>query len=121
MSLPTAVARPLLVASFVKGGVAGVQHPEPFVGMAQEADVPAGPAVVRATSATMAVAGTTLALGIRPRASAVALAGCLVGLSYVVHGFWREDDPQARLEHQNAFLGNVGILGGLLLVAADAG
>lgn len=119
MPLLPAVARPLLAFGFVKGGVAGAQTPQPFVGMAARAGVPADANVVRATSATMAVAGTTMALGIRPRASALALAGCLAGLTYVVHGYWREDDPKARMEHQNAFSANVGILGGLLLVAAQ--
>lgn len=114
----TLVARPLIAWSFVTGGAAALKTPRPLVGLSRKVGIPAPDVTVPVTSAAMAVAGTTMSLGVRPRASAVVLAGCLTGLTYTLHGYWRDEDPKARREHQNAFKANVGLLGALALVAA---
>jgi uncharacterized membrane protein YphA (DoxX/SURF4 family) len=116
-TVATLAARPLIAWSFVTGGVAALKTPGPLVGLSRQVGVPAPDVTVPVTSAAMALAGTTMSLGIRPRASAVVLAGCLAGLTYTLHGYWRDEDPKARREHQNAFKANVGLLGALALVA----
>jgi putative oxidoreductase len=92
----TLVARPLIAWSFVTGGAAALKTPGPLVGLARQVGVPAPDVAVPVASAAMAVAGTTMSLGIRPRTSAVVLAGCLTGLTYTLHGYWRDKDPKAR-------------------------
>jgi putative oxidoreductase len=116
----TVIARPLLSASFVSGGLAGLRGPGPLPEMARAAGIPAPEAAVQGASATMLVAGSTLALGIAPARSATVLAACLAGVTYGIHGFWRDEEPGPRLAHRNAFLANVGIAGGLALVVAQA-
>lgn len=75
--------------------------------------------LVRANGATQTVAGTTLALGILPRTSALALAGSLVPTTFAGHAFWRIDDPAQSKAQRVQFLKNSALLGGLLLVALD--
>jgi uncharacterized membrane protein YphA (DoxX/SURF4 family) len=116
----TTLARPLLAASFVSGGLGGLRGPGPLPEIARAAGIPAPEAAVQGTSAAMLVAGSTLALGIAPARSATVLSACLAGVTYGIHGFWREDEPGPRLSHRTAFLANLGIAGGLALVIAQA-
>jgi putative oxidoreductase len=114
----TVVARPMLAYGFVTGGLQAVKSPKGLIGMSEKAGIPAAERVVPVTSVTMMVAGTTLALGIARRASAVTLAGCLTGLTYTLHGFWRDEEEKPRRMKRQAFVTNFGTLGGLLALAA---
>ena len=65
------------------------------------------------------VAGTMLALGKFPRLASTALAASLVPTTLAGHRFWEETDPEAKQAQQIHFFKNVGLLGGLLIAAAD--
>jgi Flp pilus assembly protein TadD len=52
---------------------------------------------------------------------ALALAGTLVPTTYVGHPFWAAPDAAAKQQQQVHFFKNLGLLGGLLLAAADTG
>ncbi len=75
--------------------------------------------LVRVNGATQAVAGTTLALSVLPRTSALAIAGSLVPTTIAGHAFWTVDDPLQRKAQRTQFLKNAALLGGLILVALD--
>ena len=112
------LARPLLAYGFVTGGVQALKAPAGLIGMAGKVGVPEPGTVVPATSAAMVLAGSTMALGVRPRTSALALASCLVGFAWTLLGFWRETEEAPRRAKRQAFVTNAGTLGGLLAVAA---
>jgi uncharacterized membrane protein YphA (DoxX/SURF4 family) len=119
------IARPMLAGVFVYGGLDAFRNPESKAPKA-EAVAPklAGPLglptdtvqLVRINGATQVVAGTTLALGLFPRLSALVLAGSLVPTTAAGHRFWEEDDPKTQAQQTIQFLKNLGVLGGLLLV-----
>jgi putative oxidoreductase len=69
--------------------------------------------------AVMTVAGTTLAAGILPRLSALALIGTLVPTTYVGHPYWKEEDATTRAGQQTHFMKNLSLIGGLLLVLVE--
>jgi uncharacterized membrane protein YphA (DoxX/SURF4 family) len=75
--------------------------------------------VVRGNAAVQTVAGTTLALGVLPRMSALALLCSMVPTTVAGHGFWTVDDPTARKAQRVQFHKNLAMLGGLLLVVRD--
>jgi hypothetical protein len=54
-----------------------------------------------------------------PRTSATVLAATLVPTTYAGHPFWEEKDRATRVQQRNAFLKNLGVLGGLLQAAVD--
>lgn len=128
------LARPLLAAIFIAGGLDTLRRPElkvaqvePFlrkaverVGDALPEQVPTDPAtLVKLDAAVKVGAGLALALGKFPRLAAFALAVGLIPTSLAAHAFWEHDDPQDKAAAQAHFLKNLGLLGGLLLVVAE--
>src|SRR2546430_2287103 len=72
--------------------------------------------LVRLNGAVQIVAGTTLAFGVFPRVSALALAASLVPTTLAGHRFWEEQDDAARTQQTIQFLKNAAMMGGLLLI-----
>ena len=128
MSVVRRIARPLLAATFVSGGVDAYRHPAPRAKAAaplidkyaQQVGLPNDPELlVRANGAAMAAAGTLLALGRFPRLSATVLALSIVPTTLTGHRFWEVKDPEQRKQQLLHFLKNAGLLGGVLLAAVD--
>jgi uncharacterized membrane protein YphA (DoxX/SURF4 family) len=131
------VARPMLAALFIQGGINALRAPEAHVEAARPVLDAVAPAVDKATevapvdhrpddvllvkidAGVKIAAGTMLALGKWPRLAATALAATLVPTTLAGHRFWEETDPQRKQEQQIHFFKNVGLLGGLLIAAAD--
>jgi putative oxidoreductase len=120
-----AIARPMLAAIFVQGGLDSLRNPEPKVARAEPiAPKLAAPlglpedtlTLVRINGAAQVVGGTLLALGRFPRLAALVLAASLVPTTAAGHRFWEEDEPRTRAQQTIHFLKNLGLLGGLLLV-----
>ena len=128
MTLVRRVARPMLAAMFVVGGLDQLKHPGRKVDTARPLVEKVGPAIglpddpellVRANGATMVGAGSLLALGRLPRIACTVLAATVVPTTLAAHAFWQEQDPEVRAQQRVQFLKNLGLLGGLLLAAVD--
>lgn len=132
MSLVRRLARPLLAAQFVYGGVDQLRRPDlkaanggPIIpALAGTAlgpvTLPTDPeALVRLNGGVMAGAGTLLAIGRLPRIASLALAASLVPTTLTGHRFWDAPDEKTRQQDIVQVLKNVGLLGGLLIAAVD--
>jgi putative oxidoreductase len=128
MTVVRRLARPMLAAIFIKGGVDSLRHPAqraeaagPVIhALAEPLHLPDDPELlVRANGATMVAAGTMFALGRLPRVSSLVLAASLAPTTYAGHAFWQESDPAQRATQSQQFLKNLGLLGGLLIAAVD--
>lgn len=128
------IARPLLAAAFVSRGVETLRNPKPHIQAAEPLldkvpdqvheslpdQVPTDPeSLVKLDAAVKIGAGLALGLGKFPRLSALLLAGGLVPSTAAAHRFWEYENPEERAAQQEQFLKNLGLLGGLLLAAAD--
>lgn len=130
MTLLRRVARPMLAAIFISGGVDALRNPgskaaeaEAVTPMLTE-NIPAladqdTEGLVRINGGAQVAAGSLLALNRFPRLSALVLAASIVPTTAAGHRFWELDDDMARTQQKVHFLKNVGLLGGLLLAAAD--
>ncbi len=127
MAITRKIARPMLAAMFVVGGVDALKRPDPKVPVAEPVTDPlAGPLglpddtaqLVRINGAVQIGAGLMLATGRLPRLAAAALAVSLVPTTLAGHRFW-EAEPDARAGQRIHFLKNVSMLGGLILAATD--
>jgi len=127
MSLVRRIARPMLAAMFITGGLDQLKHPgakakaaRPVLDQAAKVGLPDDPELlVRANGAAMVGGGALLATGRFPRLASTVLAGALVPTTLAAHPFWNESDPQAKAQQRIQFLKNLGLLGGLLLAAVD--
>jgi len=128
VNLITRLARPMLGAIFVYGGIDAVRNPGAKVPKADKL-MSEAPAVlpgissteqlVRVDGAAKVLGGVALGLGIFPRLSALGLAASLVPTTLAGHRFWEETDPAQRKAQQLHFVKNVSIRGGVLLVAFE--
>jgi uncharacterized membrane protein YphA (DoxX/SURF4 family) len=129
MTISSRVARPLLASIFVSGGLDALRNPE---GKVKAAEAVTGPLtrhisalpddtalLVRVNGGVQVVAGILLSLGKFRRISSLALIGSIVPTTLAGHRFWDEVDDEKSAQQQVHFLKNLGVLGGLILAAAD--
>jgi len=129
MTLVRRIARPLLAAQFVTGGLDAVRNPASKAPTAATVArriagkvpyLPEDPEqLVRLNGAAMLGAGVLFALGRFPRLAALVLAVTLVPTTLAGHRYWEEEDEQARKLQRIQFTKNIGLLGGLMLAAVD--
>jgi uncharacterized membrane protein YphA (DoxX/SURF4 family) len=129
MKVVREIARPLLASLFIVSGLEVLANPEPRAKVAKPvvdlvaSIVPFAPTdpvdAVRLNAAVHLGAGVLLAAGVMSRLAATALAVSMVPTTVAGHPFWEIDDPMKRSQQRVQFLKNLGILGGLLMVAFD--
>jgi uncharacterized membrane protein YphA (DoxX/SURF4 family) len=127
----------MLAALFIQGGINTLRAPEGHAAAAKPVLDVVAPVVdkaieiapveqrpddvllVKIDGVVKIVAGTMLAFGKFPRLASTALAASLIPTTFAGHRFWEETDPERKREQQIHFLKNAGLLGGLLIAAAD--
>jgi putative oxidoreductase len=118
--LPTRVAaRWLLAPIFVISGSEVFAEPSARAAKADALGIPNPELATRANAAFMAVAGVALGLGIAPRLVATGLIVSLIPTTVAGHAFWEEQNPKTAAAQRVQFLKNLGLMGGLLLVATE--
>ena len=130
MTITRRIGRPLLSGIFVVGGLDAARHPEnkvkkaervtqPLVQLAPDGFPTDTETLVRLNGIVQVAAGSALALGKFPRLAALALIGSIIPTTVAGHRFWEETDDEARAQQMVHFLKNLGLLGGLIITAAD--
>ncbi len=119
MSVTRRAARGLLGLPFIWLGYEAAADPGGRVALAENAGIPSPELAVRANGVAMVAGGAGLVLGVFPRAAALGLAASLIPTTFTGHAFWTHDDPVARNANRIQVLKNIGLIGGLLLVAAS--
>lgn len=119
-------ARGMLGAIFVASGARAVANPERLVPQAKLVTDRLPPVLekdartlVQLNGLVQLAGGLLLTASRAPRPAAAVLAASLVPTTVAAHPFWAHDDPVQRQAQQVHFLKNLGLLGGLLLAAAD--
>lgn len=128
-SISTRIASPLIASIFIRAGLDAALDPEDKVKKAEKVTQPLAQRVsvlpedtetlVRLNGAAQVVAGSMLSLGLGRRFAATVLMGSLIPTTLAGHRFWEELDEDARNAQMLQLLKNLGLLGGLLLVATN--
>lgn len=125
-------ARAMLASIFVVSGVRILLHPDPKVETARRVTDRVGPllekvdprlptdarTLVQLKAGADVAAGLLLATGRLTRPAAAVLAAGLLPTTFAGHPFWTLPKSE-RAANETHFLKNLGLLGGLLLAAAD--
>ncbi len=129
MTISRRVARPLLAAMFIAGGIDAIRSPEGKVDAASAVTrplarrIPALPqdaeTLVKLNGVVQAGAGILMATGRFRRLAALALIASIIPTTYAGHRFWEESDDAVRAQQLTHLLKNLGLLGGLILAAVD--
>ncbi|MFA9431118.1 DoxX family protein [Egicoccus sp. AB-alg2] len=118
MPIARRLSRVLLAAPFVVLGYEAAAEPGGRVDLAAGIGIPNPEAAVRLNGAAMTAGGVALGLGVLPRSAATGLAVSLVPTTLAGHAFWKHEDPATRKTNRIQFLKNLGLIGGLVAVAA---
>jgi putative oxidoreductase len=128
-NIPTRIASPLIASIFIRAGLDAALDPENKVKKAEKVTQPLAQRVsalpddtetlVRLNGVAQVVAGSMLSLGLWRRLAATVLIGSLIPTTLAGHRFWEELDEDARNAQMLQLLKNLGLLGGLLLVATN--
>jgi uncharacterized membrane protein YphA (DoxX/SURF4 family) len=127
------IARPMLSAVFIGQGVESLLNPKPAAQAAQptvsglqslpesvSGNIPADAEKFAQLNAAVQIGGgVLLAAGRMPRLASAALALTVIPGNLGAHMFWAEVDPERKAEKRRAFLGDVSLLGGLIIASAD--
>ncbi len=130
MSLLRVLGLPMLASIFIAGGLDTLRNPQRVAGLADPVVKPVTDRVralpdrtedsVRLNGAVQVAAGLLLATGRMSRPAALAIAATLVPTTLAAHRFWEEEDSGDKAQHRIHFK-NLGLFGGLLIVADDTG
>jgi putative oxidoreductase len=122
------LARPLLAAPFVTGGIETLCNPEGRVKKAEPVTTTLSRSfglpddtiqLVQLNAVVQVGAGSLLAIGKFPRLASIALCSSIIPTTIAGHRFWDESEPASRAQQRIHFVKNLAILGGLLLAALD--
>ena len=114
MKVPFLLGRLIFGGFFLYNGINHIKERKSLGQYAQSKNVPQAEAMVVASGAVLIAGGASILLGVKPKFGAAAIAGFLLGVSPVMHDFWKQEDPAQRMNDMINFSKNLALLGGAL-------
>jgi uncharacterized membrane protein YphA (DoxX/SURF4 family) len=114
MDVLVLIARLLFCPLFLASAYAHFTQTEGMAGFAKSRGVPSAVLLVRIGGVALTLGGISVLLGIWGNLGALALICFLVPTATLVHNFWKDSDPQTRLNEQTAFMKDIALAGGAL-------
>jgi uncharacterized membrane protein YphA (DoxX/SURF4 family) len=112
------IGRLLYGGYFVYNGVNHFRNRDMMAQYARSKGVPDPEVAVPATGALLLLGGLSLLTGVQPKVGAAAIATFLLGVTPMMHGFWRVEDQAQRGQELVNFTKNAALLGAAALAAA---
>ena len=113
-----ALGRAVFGGYFLYNGVNHFMNRGMMTEYARSKGVPAADVAVPATGALLALGGLSVLTGVQPKAGASMIATFLLGVSPMMHDFWRINDQQQRMGEFVNFTKNMALVGAACLAAA---
>jgi putative oxidoreductase len=114
MDLVFLIGRILFGVLFVSSGYAHFAAGEAMQGVARQAGAPAPATTVPLTGAVIIVSGIAVIFGVLADLGALLIAGFLFLTAFIIHAFWKVDDPQTRQMEQVHFFKDLALAGAAL-------
>lgn len=110
------IGRILFVALFLNSAIGHFTQGKSMIGYAQSRGVPMAGLGVYGGGVLLGLGGLSILLGIWPDLGALLLVIFLVPTAILMHGFWRESDPQARRMEMIQFFKDLSLAGASLML-----
>lgn len=114
MKAPFLIGRLIFGGFFLYSGINHLMNRKQMAPYAQSKGVPNPELAVTLSAIPLLIGSTSILLGIKPKLGAMAILGFLAGVSPVMHDFWRNEDPNERLNNMVNFMKNLALAGGAL-------
>ena len=118
MDILVLIGRIMFVFVFLSSGVAHFTKRQMMAQFAAHKKVPAAMVAVLAGGVLLLAGGISILFGIWADLGALLLVVFLVPTAVLMHGFWAETDPQARMMEMNQFSKDLGLAGAALMLFA---
>lgn len=117
-SITFIIGRLLLGSFFIYSGYSHFANLAMMSGYAQSKGVPSPKAAVASSGILLWIGGLSILLGVYPVIGVAALAVFLIPVTFMMHAFWKVQDPQAKMGEMVNFTKNLALLGAVLLLLA---
>jgi len=105
------IGRILYALVFVMSGINHLRNSGAMAGYAASKGVPAPRLAILGTGVLMLLGGLSIALGVQPTWGIVLITVFLIPTTVMMHNFWADTDPMARLNNFINFQKNVAMVG----------
>lgn len=114
MKTPFLIGRLVFGGFFLYNGINHLRNRKQMAPYAQSKGVPNPELAVTLSAIPLLIGSSSILLGIKPKLGVMAILGFLAGVSPVMHDFWRNEDPNERLNNMVNFMKNLALAGGAL-------
>jgi len=114
MRVPHLLGRLLFGGYFLASGVNHFRNARELARYAATKKVPKPALAVQLTGAALIAGGTSILLGVKPKLGTAAIVGFLAGVTPVMHDFWKEENPERRMNDMVNFTKNIALMGGAM-------
>lgn len=114
MKAPFLIGRMLFGGFFLYNGINHLMQRKNMAAYTASKGVPKPEMAVTVSAVPLIVGGTSMLLGLKPKVGAIAILGFLAGVSPIMHDFWRNEDPNERMNNMASFMKNLALAGGAL-------
>jgi len=118
MSVLVLLGRMMFAALFLNSAVGHLTKTTMLGGYAASRGVPAAKVAVFGSGLLLALGGLSVLLGVWADLGALLLVIFLVPTALLMHPFWKETDPQAKLTEQVQFFKDMALAGASLMLLA---
>jgi putative oxidoreductase len=117
MRVPFVLGRLLFGGYFIVSGINHFKNKGQLAQYTAAKNVPMPDVAVQATGVALIAGGASILLGIKPKLGAAGLVGFLLGVSPIMHDFWKQEDPQQRMNDTVNFMKNLALAGAAMALA----
>jgi uncharacterized membrane protein YphA (DoxX/SURF4 family) len=114
MKAPFLIGRMLFGGFFLYSGMHHLLKHKEMAPYAGAKGVPKPDMAVTLAGVPLVAGGASLVLGVKPKLGTMAILGFLLGVSPIMHNFWRSQDSNERMNESINFMKNLALAGGAL-------
>jgi uncharacterized membrane protein YphA (DoxX/SURF4 family) len=114
MKAPFMIGRLLFGGFFLYNGINHLKQRQSLTQYAAAKNVPAADKAVTASGVALILGGASILLGVKPKFGTAMIIGFLASVSPVMHDFWKQQDPNQRMNDMVNFSKNMALLGAAL-------